>query len=375
MMETAHFFELLKAGLWDRPAKTSMFADTSINWPGIYDIARKQAVLGVVFDGMNTLPEELRPPRALYLQWCGMVAKIEETNQHINEVAHELSIFFRDKDVKVRMLKGQSVAACYPQRLHRQPGDIDFLCQKNKYKLTNRIFEQTQAVRHPGGTYKHTSYTYRGVEIELHRIAAMLRNPISDYRFQRYIMVEYDISLAHTISEDYRVYVPHHSIYTIYLLIHLMTHFIGGGVGLRQLCDWTLHAYYHWDDIDRDEVDYMVRKCGYLRPMRVFASIAVDYLGLPAQYSPVSIKNVDRRLAKAILDDILQTGNFGQHDDRVNRKLKGYWRIRFRNYTQSVRRGWRFFRLSPSEILWYPFTTFLIWVGVQFKNLKDKLIK
>lgn len=365
------FFELLQSGLWNRSADVRLFDNT--NWQGIFQLAKQQAVMGIVFDGIHTLPITMHPPRPLYLQWCTSVAQIEEANKLLNEVAGELFAYYKNEGLKPILLKGQGVAINYPHPEHRQPGDIDVLIGDAYYTRGNDLLEAYGGNRHPTGTYKHTSFDYRNVEIENHRIAAMLRNPISDRRFRKLAEELPGAALTVKLSGGDEVDIPPPTFNTMYLLVHAVTHFISGGVGLRQICDWARLVYTHKADINREELNTMLRNCHYMRPAKAFATIAIDYLGLPEEYSPVSITNADRKCTAMMLDDILQTGNFGQHDKRVNRRPTGYWRTRFRNYYRSIKRCWQFRSLSPSETTCYAITTAFLWSGVQLNKLKTKV--
>ena len=51
----------------------------SADWEEIYQLARTQALLAITFDGVLSLPAELRPPRPLYLQWAAKVVQIEQS--------------------------------------------------------------------------------------------------------------------------------------------------------------------------------------------------------------------------------------------------------------------------------------------------------
>lgn len=366
------FFELLRAGLWSRPADVAAFHQVDTDWSGIYHLARRQAVLGVVYDGVGTLPPILHPPRPLYLQWVAQVARIEEANRHLDQVAAGLCSAYLEAGIAAVLLKGQGVALNYPEPAHRQPGDIDLFVGDANYARANNLLESMGGHRHPGGTYKHTSFDYRGVEIENHRIVAMLRNPVSDRRFRRisgHILQQAAVAWLPGAGE---VRVPPPTINPLFLIVHIVTHFISGGVGLRQLCDWARTVHTCAAGIDRNELNKLLRKTRYRRPVGAFAAIAVDYLGLPQEESPVLLTENDRRYTRSLMEDILQMGNFGQHNERADRRELGYWRTRWRNYTESIKRCWRFRFISPSETGWYAATTVIIWAGLQFKLLKSK---
>ncbi len=367
------FFELLRAGLWNRPADAGFFEQVETDWNAIYQLARRQTVLGIVYDGIGTLPATLHPPRSLYLQWVAQVSKIEEANRHLDEVATGLFSLYKRASITAVLLKGQGVAINYPHPEHRQPGDIDIFVGNTNYASANNLLTSEGGHKHPSGTYKHTSFSYQGVEIENHRLVAMLRNPISD----RYFRKMSEKTLPHqasivTLSGTGEVMVPPTTFNALFLIVHIVTHFISGGVGLRQMCDWARLMHVHAANIDRNELKNMLSKTKYKRPYGAFAAIAVDYLGLPEEASPIILTDADRRHTSILIDDILQMGNFGQHNDRADRNKVGYWQTRWRNYKQSIKRCWQFRFISPSETGWYAITTVIIWTGLQWKKLWKK---
>ena len=52
------FFALVQSGLWGTPVDTTLF-NIQTDWAQLYQSAKVQALLGITFDGMQTLPQEL----------------------------------------------------------------------------------------------------------------------------------------------------------------------------------------------------------------------------------------------------------------------------------------------------------------------------
>lgn len=50
------------------------------DWKVLYVIAKKQALIGVLFHGIKQLPKELAPDAGLLMQWMGMAQKIRQQN-------------------------------------------------------------------------------------------------------------------------------------------------------------------------------------------------------------------------------------------------------------------------------------------------------
>lgn len=72
-------FALVRATLRNRMDDASLFEGTdAAQWREIYDLSSVQGVLAQAWDGMQLLPEAMRPPRALRLQWAVNVERIEK---------------------------------------------------------------------------------------------------------------------------------------------------------------------------------------------------------------------------------------------------------------------------------------------------------
>ena len=48
------------------------------DWKEIYAIAKKQCLVGVLFDGIRQLPKELAPEQKLLMQWMVMAEQIRK---------------------------------------------------------------------------------------------------------------------------------------------------------------------------------------------------------------------------------------------------------------------------------------------------------
>ena len=83
------FFALLRAGLWGEPIDERLFENFT-DWQEIQCLARAQTVVGVVLDGMSSLPQNLRPARSEYMQWLSLVMQIENANDMLNDGAVEV---------------------------------------------------------------------------------------------------------------------------------------------------------------------------------------------------------------------------------------------------------------------------------------------
>ena len=185
MHENNLLLNLLRCGLWEEDVNLPLFASNKANWPGLFELAQKQAVTGVVFDALKHLPAELQPPRALYLQWCGLVAKIETRNELMNKVIGALNETLRGYEISPVLLKGQGVARYYRNPLRRICGDIDIYVSPEEFDRAQLCLRDSGAELLAYQEEKHAEYRFGGEALELHHVMNRFKNPWVDVRFRK----------------------------------------------------------------------------------------------------------------------------------------------------------------------------------------------
>lgn len=381
------FFSLVRSGLWGTAADTSLFQSlTPGDWQELYRMAQSQALLALTFDGISTLPAELRPPRTLYLQWAANTARIEQANERLNRMVTELQSLYTGAGLHPVLLKGQGIATNYRNPLHRQCGDIDIYLGKKGQPVANCLLLQQGARVEGEASDKHASYDLRGVHIENHRIILRLNNPLANRRFRK-LVEEWYPQGAEIITQGDEIIpteagdkqpphslpmpVPPPTFNALYIFLHAFVHFLNSGIGLRQLCDWTCLLARRHRDIDGQALLNQLQDLGLLRAAQAFGYIAVTRLGLPANYLPIPLEDAKERGEK-LLEDIFATGNFGQHDVRIKPRPKGYWAGKWHTFCRATRRCNELRQFAPGEALWYPVTLIKGTVVIQINRIKDR---
>lgn len=119
------FFALMQLGIGTRKSTRLETLPTEETWKAVMQMAQKQAVLGIVVDGMLKLPAEYLPPAPIKLKGIQQLLRIEQLNRRLNGEAVQVSEFLQAEGYACTILKGQGIAQYYPNPLHRMPGDID----------------------------------------------------------------------------------------------------------------------------------------------------------------------------------------------------------------------------------------------------------
>ena len=361
------FFALVRAGLWGTPADATLFPQGT-DWEELYRCARAQALLGIVFDGVQTLPAECRPPRMLYLQWCNALYQIEENNKLLNRELANVYALCREHGIEPVLLKGQGVAQNYREPLHRHCGDIDLFPGEKHYQTVEELLKRTGAVSNGEENFKHAGFNWHGITIENHRVLNNLNAPCADRRFQNEIKHWLNANEMRQVQVDTcTVSVPPLSFDAVYILMHAALHALNEGIGLRQICDWTNLLSHQRKALDKHQVKRMLNECGLSKSARIFGVIAVNYLGLPVECLPIPYSKEDEATGEWLLEDIWHSGNFGQYNVDKKRRPKGYWSSKWYTITQMTLRCWNMKRLAPAEAFWYPIVTALHSIRMQWQ--------
>lgn len=347
------FFALVRSGLWGNEADATLF-DASTDWVKIYQSARKQALLGIVFDGVQTLPKEKQPPRNIYLQWCNAMLHIEENNRVLNRELANVYAMMRENGIEPVLMKGQGVAQNYRYPLHRHCGDIDLYIGPKNYEKANALLRKESTCEHEEN-YKHTSLTWHGITIENHQILTQLSAPAADRRLQA------EINRWHETSECRKRLIGNVEVTlaplpfdTAFVLIHSVQHFLNEGIGLRQICDWACMLHAQRDLPGKEEIALLLKSFGLEKAARVFGALAVRYLGLSIEVLPIVYQQKDIQTADWLLNDVWQGGNFGQYDEERKKRPKGYWQGKWYTFSRALSRCRELGVLAPGEARWYP---------------------
>ena len=127
------FFELLRVSIGASGCLSR--TPTDEEWKALYDMAKKQSLVGVCFAGVQKLVEQQQTSEEmLYLTWMGMAAKIQQRNEVVNQQCVEVQRMIAERGYRSCIIKGQSNHPNYTSTgsvqvqdlaMLRQSGDID----------------------------------------------------------------------------------------------------------------------------------------------------------------------------------------------------------------------------------------------------------
>ena len=208
------------------------------DWRVLYAMARKQCLVGVLFDGIKRLPADVGMDKGLLFQWMAQNQTLRKANARLDKAAVEVAEWFGRKGFRTCVLKGQGNALLYPPGMERTPGDIDLWVDGGDRKVVSfvRSLSPDEKV-----CYHHIGFPeYNGVEVEVHFRPSFLFCFRHNRRLQGYYERVMDGQFAHRVKlgEQGEVAVPKAEFNLIFQLTHIFTHLMNEGIGLRQLLDY-----------------------------------------------------------------------------------------------------------------------------------------
>ena len=209
------------------------------DWKELYAIAKKQCLVGVLFDGIKKLPaEHVGMKKEMLLQWMAESQMLEKANVRLNNAAIQVSEWFRNKGFRTCILKGQGNALMYPNPYSRTPGDIDIWVEGGD----NRVISFVRSISpHEKACYHHIEFpSYKGVEVEVHYRPSFLLCFWHNRKLQKYYerVKEEQFSYRVMLGEQGEVAIPTAEFNLIFQLTHIYAHLMNEGIGLRQLVDY-----------------------------------------------------------------------------------------------------------------------------------------
>ena len=209
------------------------------DWQELYAIAKKQCLVGVLFDGIKKLPaEHVGMEKELLLQWMAESQMLEKANVRLNDAAIQVSEWFRKKGFRTCILKGQGNALMYPNPYSRTPGDIDIWVEGGDKRVISFVRSISP---HEKACYHHIEFpSYKGVEVEVHYRPSFLLCFWHNRKLQKYYERVKEEQFSHRVmlGEQGEIAIPMVEFNLIFQLTHIFSHLMNEGIGLRQLVDY-----------------------------------------------------------------------------------------------------------------------------------------
>lgn len=282
-----------------------------------------------------------------------MTLTMERHNERINALLPRLIKQLEKNGVRCWMLKGQGLAHHYPNPLHRQSGDIDLLVEKKNFSKAMNVLKsmphrQEETLLH----LLHYATNIEGIEVELHGSLNTTMNSAVNRHFKDWL----NEVLFHADSVTYKVNgvdipIPSANFNAVYVFIHLFRHYLFGGIGFRQICDWMCMLVACRNEIDRKELQLTLERFHLMKAWQMFGCMAVKLLGMPEEAMPFYDGQYDTA-ADNILRNIFRNGNFGRSNKELNIRPNNYMQRKIHSLYYKTKDKLRHFSLFPEETIY-----------------------
>lgn len=346
----AALLTLLRSGLWEKEIdKLSLFPLSDEEWEQVFRLSRQQTVTGLVYQGLQYLPDGMLPPEPVLIRWTAEADAIERMNRKMNQSLSELYLMLHSKGLSPVLQKGQGVAQFYEKPLLRECGDIDFYFNNSRAFSFAAAYVRMHKVAVKKMPDKSLFYLWNGIEVEHHTRLFDLHNPFLQCYLNK---LEREKGYEHfrlLPPSELKISIPSPFLNLLMLDLHILKHALGWGIGLRQLCDMARACYKLHEAINPDEMEKVCLKLGLERWNPLLHTFLTEHLGLPVSYLPYGTTAPD---AQPLLDIIWHSGNFGYRLAGRNASDLPVWKRKLRT-ANIFRKNLNFARrYAPKETFW-----------------------
>lgn len=338
------FFELIQVAIGNRSQLSS--TPTMKEWEAIYDLSKKQALLGIAFSGIERLPLQQRPIIDLTYPWSEDVKAIEANNQQVRKRTAQLLRHLERDDFHAFVLKGQSYGQYYPSELQnrRTAGDIDVWLWPKEVKRNKENgkmeSDQETVIRYclnllPNQhvCYIHVDFpVFSDIPVEAHFRPSFLCNPFKNRQLQQWYETQKQTVLSSDPTQFRRIFCE----------LHLFKHLFETGFGMRQLLDYYI--------LSKQQPEQQSLPPFLSQQFHDALNQLVIYLFESDPGTPHSPE------CEFLLQEVLLGGNFGQYDPRIKHTSSATafaW--------EKLKHNFRLLLHYPSEVCWEPLFRLYHW--------------
>lgn len=270
--EQSSFLAIIRSGIGQSVVSLS----EKFDWNAIEALAKRHALLGVLVDGIQKLPQNYRPPQLMWLRWIGEVQLEEERYNRQWLASCQLAQLFHQNQIRTCVLKGIMVSECYPKPEHRVSADFDcFLVNENQNENERDVWEKGNQLIEAAGCevekvfYKNSTFHLTGLTVENHRYMVPFRGNKTLRILERFLQSELKegsrSSMGSSCSrfEGTELWRPPVMVSALFLIEHAYSHFLHEGLTWRHVLDWVMFSRKHKDEIDWKEFDSRIDEFGF----------------------------------------------------------------------------------------------------------------
>ena len=306
-------------------------------WKALYELAKKQSLIGVCFAGVQKLQTQRQePPEMTYLTWIAMAAKIQQRNEVVSRQCVELQGQLAADGLRSCVLKGQGVGALY--RVHendndnnqnssdlsmlRQSGDIDVWVDTDEEGALRWVKKYQRELDFD---YKHVHLdVLEGTSVEVHYRPSTSRVPWYMKRVDHFTREKACWTNAVALG-DGMVNVPSLEFNLVFILQHIFGHLFAEEMTLKQYLDYYfVLKQAHVEGADVQEAYRWMLRMGMGSFAKATMWLQREVFGMPEEWM---ICEADADEGRFLLDRVMakeQKAKKGEHGS-VRWHLSVFW--------------------------------------------------
>ncbi|GIM27388.1 hypothetical protein CPJCM30710_00540 [Clostridium polyendosporum] len=282
-----------------------------INWREVYEEAKAHEVYALIYPLFKKMSKTCNIDSILLTEWSKdtIINSIVQT-QHINQMKNVFKAFEED-GVPVIALKGLILRDLYPRPEFRTMSDADILVKEEFVEAAETVLLQLGYKKDSSIAYECCFIHENNLSIDLHWSLSNhehLRNvaPFEDTVWNNLRELDFHGVKVQALSLEYEL---------MHLFIHIASHMIKSGFGVRQLCDIVVFIESERTAIDWDLLFDLSESCRLNKLISVILTLCDTLLDLnvPATYKTNYFDSAE--YIKILTNEVFESGVYGKRDE------------------------------------------------------------
>lgn len=345
-----NFLRLLRSGAFGDTERIEPMSPWK--WQRLYSMSLLHGVTGLIFSGMENSSDDffLQIPKEQMDVWQRAVKEIESANAAVNMRISSTFSEMNHNKLRPILIKGQGIAALYPNPMRRKSGDIDIYLPYSSHVEKANEWGRQNGEDIDDSESRKLSYTIDEVRIENHERLAELTNVIANTRLQSIIEAEIKCcDSSYVVINGYKVEVPPPTLNLLIILVRITRYILNDGISLKQLVDLGMFMRKEGDRVDFVKLQGWIDKLKMNTIVQLIGAVMVGLLGFTADELPFMPENLRVDISVIVRDIFRMKGNHSE--EWYFTQGKNIF-VRTSNSTAMMwhlRRTGRYFRYYPSE--------------------------
>lgn len=292
---------------------------TPNQWQELMQLGERHKVTPILLDAVQN--NEKGVPEKVMEYMTDLSCKHAYSYYQRVELTKNLLLLLQINEIPGVLLKGIGLCALYPRDYMRKTNDVDiYIWDREGFErfrevmLHEGFLEGEQKAQHHIEFIRHTGNG--DFSVELHsKIIGVFDHPGLDNQIEG-IFRNLDGRLEIEDVDGFGVPVLEPTLNALYLLLHMLRHFVYKGFGIRLLCDWMIFLSRRSEVIDFGKLWEHIRELKLETFTCAVTGICMNYFGFQARYAPFMDGYRDEDgLEKQLLSDIINGGDLGGYDN------------------------------------------------------------